>query len=420
MGEWASIKNVQIIKSLYSQTMRLRSRIRRALPPRSLMLFWLGPAVLLALLVRALRPLLLIMSGALPSQRIGHYCLDTELYLCQKDAGAFSPRTFDIFYHDGVISNQQLKKMWDRTLRVWSFASPLDRVSRRLPGAQAHVVPIQVWSGFNQDMHSLVGLTSPHLSFTLEEEQRGCQAVCDLGIPESTPFVCFHARDSSYLDTTIPENRWNYHSYRDAQIQNFVPAMKALVDRGNCTVRMGAVVSEPLSTNDPGIIDYAARYRTEFLDIFLCARCRFFLGSHTGLFTVAASFRRPLALVNVIPVEMATTWGPKDLFIPKKMWSRDQGRFLTFREVFDSGVAGFHHSDLYAKSGIEPVENTPEEITALALEMDNRLAGTWESTQADEELQASFWSVFKTKNYHGPVVSRIGAEFLQQNQELLA
>lgn len=394
---------------------RLRTIFRRAQ-----VLVWLGPALLFALLMRVARPVLLVRIGRLTSQRIGHYIFDTELYLCQLDAEKPRQRRLDLFYNGRIICNYQLKDMLDRTLRVSKLAVHVDRVSRWLPGASAHVVPIQVWSGFNQDMHALVGLSSPQLSFTLEEETRGRQAVCDLGIPEDTPFVCFHARDPSYLDATIPENKWNYHSYRDAQIQNLIPAMKALVDRGNCTVRMGAVVSEPLSTNDPGIIDYGARYRTEFLDIFLCARCRFFLGSHTGLFTVAASFRRPLALVNVIPVEMATTWGPQDLFIPKKMWSRDQGRFLTFREVFDSGVAGFHHSDLYAKSGIEPVENTPEEITALALEMDNRLDGTWESTQADEELQASFWSVFKTKNYHGPVVSRIGAEFLQQNQELLA
>ncbi|GAG44511.1 unnamed protein product, partial [marine sediment metagenome] len=50
----------------------------------------------------------------------------------------------------------------------------------------------------------------PHLSFTSEEEQFGQEEIRKLGIPDGTPFVCFHARDASYLKAVFPERNWYY------------------------------------------------------------------------------------------------------------------------------------------------------------------------------------------------------------------
>ena len=65
------------------------------------------------------------------------------------------------------------------------------------------------------------------------------------------------------------------------------------------------------------------------------------------------------------------------------------------------------------------MENTPEEITALAVEMDERLKGTWQTAEEDEELQRRFWALFKPGALQGAFLSRIGTEFLHQNRELL-
>jgi len=110
------------------------------------------------------------------------------------------------------------------------------------------------------------------------------------------------------------------------------------------------------------------------------------------------------------------------LIIPKKLWSREERRFLGF---FDRRVVNLYRSEQYEQLGIEPVENIPEEITALAVEMDERLQGTWQTTKEDEELQRRFWSQFRPSivlnpsERQGIIVSRIGAEFLRQNRELL-
>ena len=276
------------------------------------------------------------------------------------------------------------------------------------------------WDRTELDLRATVGLTDTHLVFTAKEQEFGQRELREIGVPNQAPFVCFHARDSSYLKATVPENDWQYHDYRDADIQNYLPAMQSLGSRGYISLRMGAVTDGPLDNDDPSIIDYANTHRSDFLDLFLSSRCRFFLGSHTGLIETASLFRRPTAIVNLIPYGMITTWGADDLFIPKKLWLTEQGRYMTFREIFEAGASEFHSGHIYKERGIQPIENTPDEISALAMEMDDRLSGAWETSKEDQKMQDRFWSVYRTKFSHGPVVSRIGSEFLRQNQELLA
>lgn len=270
------------------------------------------------------------------------------------------------------------------------------------------------------DIHGLLPRTPVHLSFTVEEEHLGREGLKAMGISEGTPFICFHVRDSAYHESATPDRDFSFSDYRDSTIHNHVPAAGEMTYRDYFTVRMGAVVKEPLQTTNPMIIDYATKYRSDFMDIFLCAKCYFYIGDQCGLDIIPSIFRKPIANVNVVPIQAVRTWGQDDLFIPKKLWLREERRFMTFREIFDRRIDNIRIGKHYEQLGIEPVENAPEEIKALAVEMDERLKGTWQTTEEDEELQRRFWSIYRPdKLFHGVIVSHIGAEFLRQNQELL-
>ena len=70
------------------------------------------------------------------------------------------------------------------------------------------------------------------------------------------------------------------------------------------------------------------------------------------------------------------------------------------------------------------IESTPEEIKAVVIEMVERLAGTWQSSKNDEELQARFWELFpaqleKEAFGHGEIRSRMGTDFLRKSKNLL-
>ena len=374
-------------------------------------------AVPAVLLMRLVRPLLTIRVGPLSSSRIGPFSAHVELYLCERDAGLHGQRTLDLFFHARPVCNRQLQAMWERTLPVSRFAAALARVNRWFPGADAHRIPMQ--PNGERDIRGLFATGTQHLAFTAEERRRGWAFLHERGIHEGTPYICFLAREALYLAATYPDRNWDYHNYRNTDVRSLLPAVEALTRLGYAVLRMGVVVRAPLDTANPRIIDYASHGRTEFLDIFLSAHCRFYLGDPSGIVGIPMTFRRPIAFVNYIPFEYVHSWDPRHLFIPKKLWLRAERRLLTFRDILESGVGRLHWTEEYERRGIEVIENTPEEIAALAIEMDERLQGTWQAAAEDEELQRRFWSLFASSGLHGVIRSRIGAAFLREHRALL-
>ena len=127
-----------------------------------LTLLLLAPIVVPAvILVRLMRPLILVRFGQLSTSRIGHFALDTEKYLCERDTAIDRQRTWDFFFHTTPVSNHQLKKLWNRVLRVsWIFRY-LDTFNRTIPGGEFHVV--QPGRMGIKDAHGVMARTDSHL-----------------------------------------------------------------------------------------------------------------------------------------------------------------------------------------------------------------------------------------------------------------
>jgi len=371
------------------------------------------------IIVRLLRPLITIRFGQLHGERIGHFAANTELYLCARDAGKYDKKTYDIFYISFPISNYQLKKMWERIIPISRCVEYLCWANHSLPGYEAHQVPSSA-----KDIHNLLGKTHPHLSFTEEEERRGKNGLKEIGLQSDMSFVCFIGRDPAYLKSNFTNDRnWDYHNYRDMDIKNFIPAVKELTQTGYFGIRMGSLVEEPLNIKDRKYIDYATKYRTDFLDIYLCAKCHFFVNGMAGLDSVPrVLFRKPIVLVNYIPLQFYHGNSSETIVIPKKLWHVKNRRFMTFRESFKLGIGRILKTEQYKHAGIELIENTPDEITAVVNEMEERLRGVWQTTDEGEELQRRFKTLFQTYKTdeelkHSTIY--IGTEFLRQNMELL-
>jgi putative glycosyltransferase (TIGR04372 family) len=375
------------------------------------------PFIPLIVVVRLIRPLLWIRFGRLINQRLGHFSGNVELYLCGREKGLQPGPAIDIFSNeDKRYCNDQLRAMWERTgsLRIWPWTYYMFEANKYIPGRRAHTIRMS-----DRDIHGLYESTPSHLSFTPEEEQKGLEALKRMGIPEDAQFVCFHTRDEAYLESLFPHVDWSYHNYRDSDIDDFLPAIEELTRRGYYVLRMGAKVKKPLITNNPRIVDYATRFRTDFLDIFLGAKCRFYFGDSCGLNAVCFIFRRPVATTNFLPLEYMITWGKENISIPKKLWLRSEKRYMAFREILDSGAGKFYMTRQYEALGVEIVNNSPEDITALAVEMDERLKGVWKPGMEDADLQSRFWSMFGESELNKVFNARIGADYLRRNRDLM-
>ena len=351
----------------------------------------------------------------LRSGRIGHLVLHVDLLLRRIQLGTISGKHILIASHD--ISNHQLMKMFKRKIKIITFYQP------RIIRAILHFIcnnSILRKTGLYKELsikenYYEYNNSRPYLFFTPEEERNGKAILDRMGI--NSWYICFHARDSSYLD-----DRWKKGSSTDSRnvnrnsnINNYLEAATYIANKGGYAVRMGAIVNKPLSEDlHPNIIDYSSLYRSEFADIYLPKECKFFLGNTSGITHIALLFQRPYILTNIIP--FATIHFPhtkESLFIPKKMWSIKEKRFLTFKEMLKLSNTFNIKGDL-TKAGLQAVENTSKEIFDITKEMNERLDGTWKIKEVDEVLQKKFRSLFPLD-----FPARIGAKFLKENKHLL-
>ena len=387
-------------------------------------------AIPVVLIIRLIRPWLLVRIGALISSRIGHFAANTELYLCERDAGINVPnqRHIDVFFMDKPVCNQQLAVMWYRLLRIWPalILAPIARINRLVPGGKLHEIGNNTQS--DRDVHNLLDQFPPHLKFTTEEEARGEAGLRAMGIPIGVSFVCLTVRDSAYLAEQFVGNDYNYHNYRDSDVQSYVLAADALADRGFFVIRMGAKVHSAINSAHPKVIDYATNgMRSDFMDIYLGAKCAFCITVGTGFDAVPVIFRRPVLQVNAVPLGYCYTWGSNPLLLTKHHIDTSSGRELTMSEIFSRDVGFCLHTSDYESKGVDLIENTPEEIRDVAIEMVERLNGTWQEHPDDEALQQRFWEIFptdavdasKNRPLHGEIRARFGAAYLRNNQEWL-
>ncbi len=349
--------------------------------------------------------------------RIGALAIITELFLRRLKSGKYYDKNtiYIGFCYNSPISNQQLLKMFRRTLLIvennaieYIFANTWMRKTRYFYG-----LPITY-----DEFYECNNLSST-LLFTDEEKQTGKRLLAKMGIKENDWFVCFHARDSKYLANIHPEVNYRYHNFRDCDIDNYLKAAEYIAEQGGYAIRMGAVVDKPLPKNrHPRIIDYATDYRSDFMDIYLIAHCKYLLGSTTGILTVATIFYVPIACANYLPLH-DSLMRSCDQFIPKRIWSNQKNRYLTFKEIFDIGAESFYSLEEFESRDLKVCENSPDEIYELVREMDMSLKGEFILTPEDEMLRQKIRSLFNSKPsiYHSP--ANINTHFLRQNKELL-
>ena len=151
------------------------------------------------------------------------------------------------------------------------------------------------------------------------------------------------------------------------------------------------------------------------MDLFLCARCRFFLGNTSGLFGLAGIFGKPSALANMTPLGCVYAQFPGDISIPKLLMDV-QGRMLPLPEAFADEASEFRLAPEFAERGLKQVDNTPQEIAELAIEMLDRLDGNVEDKADDADLQARFRALIQPHHYCWHASSCIGRAFLRRHR----
>ena len=395
-------------------------------------------ALFLCLFIRLIKPLILIRIEKAPSSNFGNFLFSIGAYYIKKKLKIeqLEKKHLDLLYisPNDKIYNKQLAKMWKRKINFLPgfLLEPIYITNKLIPGWKSHTIKI-LSTDLEKDVDNLIEKCLP-LDFTSDEEIYGKEILKKFGLKSDDKFVCLQVRDSAYSHKKIsPRFRdWSYHNFRNYNIDDFVMAAESLAERGYYVFRMGVVVEKPLNSKNKKIIDYAnTDLRSDFMDIYLGAKCSFSVSTESGFYELPYLFRKPVALIH-LPVGRFPTYSDKFLLITKKHILKKEKKELSLSEIFSHKVVFEGDAKGFEKKGVELVDFSPEDINDLALEMVDIVEFKNTNNLENENLQKKFKSIFakNIENHpkedhkdisklHGKIRSRFSSKFLRENQNWL-
>jgi putative glycosyltransferase (TIGR04372 family) len=381
-----------------------------------------------------LKPLKKIYIAPIQTGRIGHFVLDTEIMLARihADENDAKKRFLVIWVPESRISNLYVYTIWKQIIHIvpYNFLSSAVLVTAVY---FEKLVKIKLtyrfvgWDGYLPYGHLLVDKQAAF--FIPETDQQECIRTLKLnGIDVNKEWVCILARDSEYLNREMPNLKWDFNSYRNSNIHTYIESGEYLASKNILVFRMGSHVSQPfVSHTSELVIDYAnSKWRNEKLDVFLAAKCLFFISSGTGLDAIAYAVRKPILTVNLAQPLHVHRFHKDHIFILKKFFYRKENRFLNIKDFYELGVAeGFTidnprhlRTQDFERLGIDVIDNSSAEIKDATAEMYEFLSDKDDEAKELSTAQQLFWG--KYPDLPGIVkpeteLGRIGEKFIHQN-----
>jgi len=256
----------------------------------------------------------------------------------------------------------------------------------------------------------------PLLRIPAEVRDRGLKALASAGLPPDIWFVGLHVREPQFQT-----HHRDLHDVLNAEIENYLPALEEITQRGGWVIRMGDPSMTPMPPL-PNVLDYChSAIRSDWMDVFLAATSRFFIGTSSGVCYVAQDYGVPCVLTNWWPPAQRP-WHAGDIFLPKLLRRVRDSRALTLEESLNEPF-GYCNSESYLrkKQGVVVEDNDPQDIRAAVIEMIERLDGQSNFDASDLAMRAQadiIYATMATRLYDSPGAFGAGVlarDFLRRN-----
>jgi len=385
------------------------------------------PALVTAILLRVLRPIVTIRFRNLPADEIGPLTVVSQHYLRIKETQQ-KKRQCDFWYlKDSVkVSNDYMLSFVKSQIKVRRsrFIELVAAISEKLPGAQHHQIESEI-------RITLLEGVGKKLKLPQKDRDSSSEYVKKIGIDPQKEFIALMVRDGAYKSDIVQANtqvRTDKEIYRNQDVNDYLQVAEKFASMNVQIVRMGAKVERPFTSNSPLIIDYASTgMRTEAADIYLASECAMCISTNLGFDHIAAMSGKLRVITNqALIIQASTLFYSTDVFILQRFIERSSGRLLTLSESLQ--FAEIRNLDWYHKvidRGLDFVRNTPEEILEASLEGWQRSKGQWVDSPEGLELQAKYWRIYDTffpehKDRFLNGRPHVGASFLRNNKSWLA
>ncbi len=258
--------------------------------------------------------------------------------------------------------------------------------------------------------------------------EKGYSILEKFGLKRKDKWICIFNRDAGYLKKQFPDKDFSYHDYRDFSINDLKSSAEYFSNRGYYVFRVGKNPREKMSFSSNKIIDYSfSNIQSDFMDIFLLAECEFFFGGTSGISSVPLILRKPLFLINCIPIEGLFAYKRRQSCIFKRLKYKSTGKILSIREMVKHKLVsgrdiqefdnknGFFYTNHLKRNKIEFLNNTKKEILDLAVEAVDRVNKNFNTDKIYEEKLNLFINELKKNKYLRAmkIDNKIGKTFLE-------
>lgn len=320
--------------------------------------------IIIWFLQRIYRPVRKIKIGRINSLRVGHMLLEIDLYLTKHQKS-----DLDLFFFstsspvNNFIAEFAKKEMCLLSRIVLYGAYVLNRFS---PKGNEYIVdlPSELMD------FRMLNFTKSSFVTSADFENKGKELLRNLKIPLDRKIVCFYVRDSMYGQTFFPNLDQDYARYRDSEIQDFVPAMEFLTERGYTVIRMGKVAREAIKSENSNIIDYCFNFhKSDFADFYLSYKSDFAICTDTGMVHFPIFLRKPIGIVNIAGMHGLLHSNLIKYVTFKRYYDQKEKRNLNLSEIINSNLSSYKDGYLFSEKGITFVDSKPLEILGLVEDM---------------------------------------------------
>jgi putative glycosyltransferase (TIGR04372 family) len=305
--------------------------------------------------------------------------------------GRNSKDTILYFPADMTVANRFLVKQWAPHLRMITTAQGLPFPEDSLEFHALNFFAPDVGKDKAFYLWELAAQThrrwhaqgrKPLLELPPDVVARGRDALAGVGVPRDAWFVGLHVRSPGYHS-----HQRDFHYVLNSEIADYLPAMREITDRGGWVIRMGDP-SMPALAKLPNVFDYChSEIRCDWLDVFISAGCRFFIGTPSGVCYAPQAYGVPCVLANWWPPTQRP-WHPGDIFVPKRHRRIGTGQFLSLEESLREPFGYCNSLDHLRKAhGIAVQECEPDDVRAAVIEMMERIDASAHYTDADLALR---------------------------------
>lgn len=365
------------------------------------------------------------------SSRIGHFISEPLIYF--SEIKLFSKKEFIICYNRSFVCNDFVGELLKRQFFFLPhfIMHPLHRTCIFFEKFFPHLNKLYVSdtdTRLGRDINFALQKSYKPLELKPDEIIKGNSILKKLGYKKQK-IVLLLVRDDFYLKKEFNnyDKKWNYHSFRDWDINTFKKSVEYLISKGYFVVRISKFAKEKLLLNNENFIDLPfSEYRSDFFEIFLSYKCSFCYGTDTGSIHMPITiFQKPFCGFFV-PLNDIHSYLSNSLMATKRFFYKDSAKELNLKEIINLDL----HKNIKPKNinhNIIIKDLEENEILEICKEFILRLNRKWVDTSLDIDLQNKFWKYFfnfqKGNNNikkHGEISTiKFSAKFLRNNQKWL-